>query len=203
MYGFMKNFYENTSIGIDFYFNWETMKVNVAVTSMKINLDRRNNNGNNFEREIERERRSNSRRNQLVFQSVLRLEWENTGWRAVVCAGEEVSYGDKGGEDVRHHRRRLHHVLAPVLHHVRGARVLPELHPSNRLQRSILARLLQFRDQSLHLRALQQRLPLRLQENYLQVLLQATRQHSATRQRRQPIGNEVSVFIVSHYNRVG
>lgn len=78
MYGFMKNFHENTSIEVDFYFNWETMKVNVAVISMKLNLDRRNNNGNNFEREIERERRSNSRRNQLVFQSVLRLEWENT-----------------------------------------------------------------------------------------------------------------------------
>lgn len=57
-------------------------------------------------------------------------------------AGEEVSYGDKGGEDVGHHRRRLHHVLAPLLHHVRGARILPELHPSNRLQRSILARIL-------------------------------------------------------------
>lgn len=111
-----------------------------------------------------------------------------------VHAGEEVSHGDEGGEDVGHHRRRFHHVLAALLHHVRGARVLPQLHPPDRLQRSILARILQFRDQPLHLRSLQQGLPLRLQEDYLQVLLQATRQHPATRQRRQPIGDEVSVF---------
>lgn len=57
-------------------------------------------------------------------------------------AGEEIPHGDQGGEDSGHHRRRFHHVLAAVLHHVPGARVLPESHPSDRLQRIILARIL-------------------------------------------------------------
>lgn len=57
-------------------------------------------------------------------------------------AGEEISHGDEGGEDFGHHRRRLHYVLAALLHHVSGARVLPESHPSNRLQRTVLARVL-------------------------------------------------------------
>jgi len=96
-------------------------------------------------------------------------------------AGEEISHGDQGGEDPGHHRRRLHRVLAALLHHVCGARVLPESHPSNRLQRTVLARILQFRDKSVHLRSLQQGLPLRFQENHLlQMLLHTTRQHPAT-----------------------
>lgn len=109
-------------------------------------------------------------------------------------AGEKISHGDEGGEDPRHHRRRLHHVLAALLHHVSSARVLPESHPPNRLQRAVLARILQFRDKSVYLRPLQQGLPLRFQENpLLQVLLHTARQHPATWQRRQPVGNEVSV----------
>lgn len=111
-------------------------------------------------------------------------------------AGEEISHGDEGGEDPGHHRRRLHHVLAAFFHYVCGARVLPESHPSNRLQRAVLARILQFRDKPVYLRPVQQGLPLRFQENHLlQVLLHPTRQHPATRQWRQPIGNEVSVTI--------
>lgn len=96
-------------------------------------------------------------------------------------AGEEISHGDEGGEDPGHHRRWLHPVLAALFHHVSGARVLPESHPSNRLQRTVLARVLQLRDKSVHLRPLQQGLPLRFQEDHLlQVLLHTARQHSAT-----------------------
>lgn len=124
------------------------------------------------------------------------LCWLTTMLETKLYAGEEISHGDEGGEDPGHHRRRLHHVLAAFFHYVCGARVLPESHPSNRLQRAVLARILQFRDKPVYLRPLQQGLPLRFQENHLlQVLLHPTRQHPATRQWRQPIGNEVSVTI--------
>ena len=96
-------------------------------------------------------------------------------------AGEEISYGNEGGEDPGYHRRRLHLMLATFLHHVSGARILSESHPSNRLQRTVLARILQFRDKSVYLCPLQQGLPLRFQENHLlQVLLHTTRQHLTT-----------------------
>lgn len=96
-------------------------------------------------------------------------------------AGEEISHGDEGGEDPGHHRRWLHCVLDAFFHHVSVSRLLPESHPSNRLQRTVLARILQFRDKSVYLRPLQQGLPLRFQENHLlQVLLHTTRQHPAT-----------------------
>lgn len=43
--------------------------------------------------------------------------------------GEEISNGDEGSEDTGHHRRRVHPLLASVLHDVLGARLLPQLHP--------------------------------------------------------------------------
>jgi len=91
-------------------------------------------------------------------------------------AGEEISHGDESGEDPGHHRWWFHYVLAAFFHHVCGARLLPESHPSNRLQRIVLARILQFRDKSVYLRSLQQGLPIRFQEAHLlQVLLHTTR----------------------------
>lgn len=43
--------------------------------------------------------------------------------------GEEISNGDEGSEDAGHHRRRVHPLLASVLHNVLGARLLPQLYP--------------------------------------------------------------------------
>nr|KAF7433925.1 hypothetical protein H0235_002116 [Vespula pensylvanica] len=100
--------------------------------------------------------------------------------------GEEISNGDKSGKDLGYHSRWLHTLLAAILHDVSPTCVLPELHPSNRLQRTILARILQLRDKSLHLRALQQGLSLGLQANNLQVLLQTASQHVTARSERSP-----------------
>lgn len=115
-------------------------------------------------------------------------------------AGEEISHGDQSGEDPGHHRRRFHPVLAALFHHVHRACILPESNPSNHLQRAILARILQFRDKPLHLCSLQQGLPIRFQEDHLlQVFISrvhTTPRHSTARQRRQPVGNEVSVTIL-------
>lgn len=82
-------------------------------------------------------------------------------------AGEALPDGDESCEDSGHNRRGLHSVLAAVLHDVRGASLLRRLHPSAGVLGSVLAGLLQLRHQPVHLRAVQQRLPLRLHANPL------------------------------------
>ncbi|CAB0043998.1 unnamed protein product [Trichogramma brassicae] len=107
-------------------------------------------------------------------------------------SGEANPHGDEGRQDPGHHRGRLHTLLAALLHHVPGAGLLPQLHPSHRIQRALLAGLLQLGHQSLHLRPVQQGLSLRLQEDHLQLRVQAEGQHAEARQRRQPARHETS-----------
>lgn len=109
--------------------------------------------------------------------------------------GEEISNGDEGSEDAGHHRRRVHPLLASVLHNVLGARLLPQLYPPHCVQRTVLARLLQLRNKSVYLRAVQQGLPVRVQKYHLQVLLQTADEHFETRQRWKSISDQVSEKI--------
>jgi hypothetical protein len=67
----------------------------------------------------------------------------------------------------RNHCGRFHRVLDAVLHDVRCTGILSSMYPVCPVFRPVLARLLQFGHQSLHLRTFQPRFSIRLPEDRL------------------------------------
>lgn len=86
-------------------------------------------------------------------------------------AGEAVPHGDQGGQNTGHHRGHVHLLLVSLLHHVHHPAVLPGLRRPAALFGALLAWLLQLRRKPHDLRPVLKGLSLRLQADYLQVLL--------------------------------
>jgi len=79
-------------------------------------------------------------------------------------AAAQSQQGKESRQDGRYHRRLFHHVLGAILYCLPDWSILWQLYVAGGLPRVLLARLLQLGRQSLHLRSLFARLPLRLHQ---------------------------------------